>query len=512
MDRQHSQENICKTVSTERAIANPEVCSSRSWDFTERADAKINMSTVKTVAVLIEQPERRREIAEALAANNLEICECELADQLYRLAKKSRVDAIIIDQALDGFLSGLDILTRLANDLIRPVTVLVGNLDTADVARAAAIRVSVTMPAHTSASKLVEATRLALSSAVHTRLDIPHAARVLVRDATFIRPMPQLIVRMAHYLNDPDASPKALSKELATDSRMTAEILKVINSTAAGLSRRVTSIQDAVALLGLGRSISLVLSTYVMDAGTRTTRSLPDDLEHRLRLRSVLTASGALTFATQFRKPSAETAYILALLQDLGQLVMAHELGDDYHRILHRVATIPQLQLTVYERNELGFTHADVSAALLQKWELPPVMTRLVLQHHAQQVPDCARLELGWLEAMRAGEALADLKECPTPQRRQLLQKSLAQAGYGSEAELRDFLQGSVRQAIDLATLFNVPVPDSGTLRRLVLEMSEKARQIPLSTTEDSSVPESAAADDAEVSVPDSSLLSAARD
>lgn len=115
-------------------------------------------------------------------------------------------------------------------------------------------------------------------------------------------------------------------------------------------------------------------------------------------------------------------------------------------------------------------------------------------------------MENGWLEAMRVGEALADLKERPTPQRRQHLQKALAQAGHGSEAELRDFLSRAVKRALDLATLFNVPVPDSQALTQLARELVVKASQLPAGLEPELSSDETELEADVTISDPQSDL------
>jgi HD-like signal output (HDOD) protein/DNA-binding response OmpR family regulator len=434
------------------------------------------MSTSKIFAVLCETEGRRQEIAAHLAAPDVDVRDCPTSDSLHQLTTTVRVDVVIIEQQLPGFLSGLDILTRLASDLVRPVSVVVGNLAPEDQNRAAALRVSAVLPREASAETIADAARSALSTAIHTGLQIPHAARTLVRDASFIRPLPQLIVRVAGLLDDPQASVKMLTRELSTDARITAELFKVLNSASTGLTHRVTRVQDAIAFLGMKRTVALVVSTYLMGTGTRMTNPLPDGMEQRLRLRTVLTAAAAQTYANLCGLTSPDMAYVLALMQDLGMLVMAHELGPRYHQILQRCWTVPQLQLAGYEQHELGFSHADVSAALLQKWELAPLLIQLVWQHHGHGADSTnSPTEQGWLEAMQVAEALADLRDQTTPQRRVHLQRLLDQRGHGGEAFFRNFLTQSLAHAQDLAQIFNMPTPDDSALRRILGQLAAES-------------------------------------
>jgi len=434
------------------------------------------MSTTKLIAVHCEAAEQRQAIARHLEASDVDVRDCPTSDALHQLSAAVRVDAVVIEQKLTGFLSGLDILSRLAEDLVRPVSIVLGDLSPQEQARAAALGVSVVLPHQATPESVAAATQGALSTAIHAGLQIPHAARMLVRDATFIRPLPQLIIRVAGLLDDPNASLKHLTRELSADARVTAELFKVINSASSGMTHRVTRVQDAIAFLGMKRTVALVLSTYLMGAGTKTTNSLPDGLEQRLRLRSVLTAAAAQTYANLCGLPSPDMAYVLALMQDLGMLVLAHEMGPRYHQVLQRCWTVPQLQFAPYEQHEFGFSHADVSAALLQKWELAPLLIQLVWRHHGNgQGQTGSDAERGWLEAMQVAETIADLKDQSTPQRRMQLQRQLNRNGRGGEAFLRNLLTQSMSQAQELAQLFNVPVPSDFQLGQLIEQLAAES-------------------------------------
>jgi HD-like signal output (HDOD) protein/DNA-binding response OmpR family regulator len=413
--------------------------------------------------------ERRREIADHLRSSDADVRLCATTEELHHLAMTACIDAVIVEQALPGFLTGLDILSRLAGDLVKPVSILVGELTSAEQAQAASLHLSAVLPSDSAAECIASATLGALLTR-EQGLPIPLAARLLVRNAVSIRPAPQLIARLARFLqDDPAATTAALAKDIATDARTTAELMKLVNSSYLGLSAKVTKIQDAVNLVGIKRTVALVLSTYLMERTGFASWALPGELERRLRFRSLLMGATASTYAAMTRQSSPDTAYVLALLQDLGVMVLAHELGGKYQRILQRCRTVTHLQLPTYEQQDLGYTHADVSGALLQKWSLPSGLIRLVLLHH-QPVESLAASpeERGWLQAMQVAEAVADLRDQATPQRQLLLQRKVAKWGRMDEAALRNCLAQAVAKTNELSHLLSVSPPDDDAMRQLV--------------------------------------------
>lgn len=427
------------------------------------------MNSNRLIALLCGPEARRSSIVDQLQGPMNEVAICTTSDDLYRLAVQGRIDAVVLDLVQPGFLTGLDLLARLENDLVRPVSVLIGALTPQQKEIAAHLKVNAILAPDATPEVIAEVTVGALLAKIQS-LPIPYGARQVVRDAASIRPLPQLLVRAAGFLEDPNASVKVLATEIAADARITAELLKLINSSALGVGTKVSRIQDAVRLMGVKRTVGLIFSTYVLEAG-RYPKVAPE-LEHRLRSRSLMMATVASTYASM-AGGSADTAYVLAMLQDLGMILMVQEYGPRYLRILERCATVTQLQLATYEQQELGFTHADVSAALLQKWKLPPTLIRLVLQHHARSEAQAGTDQEGELiDAMQVAEAVADFKDQPTQHRYHQLHRCTTRSGKLTASELQKCLAQAMARARDMAALFSMPVPDEQEIHKLLAQFS----------------------------------------
>jgi len=112
------------------------------------------------IAILCEDEQRAWGIAEQLNGEDTTASVCDTSDELHQLVTTSQVDALVVDQALPGFLSGLDILTRLASAPGGPATLLLGDLrpEATDQARALGTRI---LPAQTTPEQVAEAVRAA---------------------------------------------------------------------------------------------------------------------------------------------------------------------------------------------------------------------------------------------------------------------------------------------------------------------------------------------------------------
>jgi two-component system chemotaxis response regulator CheY len=177
------------------------------------------------------------------------------------------------------------------------------------------------------------------------------------------------------------------------------------------------------------------------------------------------------------------------LVQDVGILVMARAFGERYVESLHRVRRIPHLQLAPVEKDCFGVTHAEISAALLRKWELPQSFVSLVLRHHDRDGPEQAATDLRFLRVMQIGEAFSDLHDNHAPQRHLYLRSLLKSYGAEAAAECRDCLAQAVERATESSEVFSVAAPEEESLRSTLKELArqEEFREAPAAEEENGS-------------------------
>ncbi len=138
----------------------------------------------------------------------------------------------------------------------------------------------------------------------------------------------------------------------------------------------------------------------------------------------------------------AEDAYTAGLLHDLGKLLLASNLGEEYRRVLE-LARDEQTPLWQMEERELQATHAEIGGYLLGRWGMPVPLIEAVAFHHrpgALQEPS-----FSLLTAVHAADVLEnELRSGATPWPAAALDGSyLRQVGLMDRlARWRDIAQG----------------------------------------------------------------------
>lgn len=186
-------------------------------------------------------------------------------------------------------------------------------------------------------------------------------------------------------LNEALASDITGAAEIASiiekDPAMSAKILQLVNSAFFALSSRVYKIKDAVVILGIRQIRDLFLVSRLFDHFPQDEKWVGFSFEH-LFDRGLVVGRFARAICRDLRVSSeiADKAFLAALLQDIGMLVIASREAEHYTRVMQESA---QLEHPLYaiEKLRLGVTHMEVGAYMLGLWNLPPEVVEAVLYH-----------------------------------------------------------------------------------------------------------------------------------
>ncbi|MHC4609144.1 MAG: HDOD domain-containing protein, partial [Planctomycetota bacterium] len=212
-----------------------------------------------------------------------------------------------------------------------------------------------------------------------------HVLEAIKRSAA-VPSVPQVVMRFLEVIQDPDFEYDDLAKLLSVDPGTVSEILRLTNSALFGIAKKITSLRQALTLLGPKRTRSLVLGRYLVEAlSGRTTPALDANYFWR---RSLVSAVLAARFADAVAPRQREEVFICALLADIGIPVLAQALPDEYQPLLSRYAPHGQPFTDDEEREAVEVTHGEVSALVLEHWGLPDHVCAAVTCHHATVTGD----------------------------------------------------------------------------------------------------------------------------
>jgi HD-like signal output (HDOD) protein len=235
----------------------------------------------------------------------------------------------------------------------------------------------------------------------------------LLKRAAAVPSVPHVVTRFLELTQEATFEYDDLAGLLGTDPGIASEILRLANSALFGVARKVTSLRQALTLLGLKRIRSLVLSRYmVQSVGSGHKGGI--DMSYLWR-RSLASAVLAARFADILLPGKREEAFISALLADIGVVILADGLHQRYLPVSEHYRPCQPYDQTDLEQATVGATHADVSAMVLEHWQLPDLITKAVRYHHHEtwpldvtldeEVTLCARITNG---SSRLGKLLCE--------------------------------------------------------------------------------------------------------
>lgn len=177
------------------------------------------------------------------------------------------------------------------------------------------------------------------------------------------------------------------------DPGFVARALAYVNSAGLAIGRRVTSVQHAVALLGIRGTRNLALGMVVMEL-------TPNGPEGAVLLGVCLRrAVIAKLFAEELKRPHPDDYFTMGMLLEVGLLVKAR---TDLESATHFAGAAANTRITL-ERAAGQEDHAKLGARLARSWQLGEEIAKALLFHHSRSPTSSPFSELAWLTELAAG-------------------------------------------------------------------------------------------------------------
>ena len=191
---------------------------------------------------------------------------------------------------------------------------------------------------------------------------------------------PQVAIRALQLTNNEDVSIRQLGDLISFDPSFASEVLTVANSALYAPRVPVTSILQAIAVLGLNRLKGVCLTVGI--------RAFLGKSLNRLSLRAIWRHSLACALiAEQLAEGCSvnkNTAYTAGVLHDIGRLAMVVMRPKTYDALLMNHCGSPGSILPL-ERDLFGFDHCEAGKHLIADWKLPADFEEIVSDHHCQR-------------------------------------------------------------------------------------------------------------------------------
>ena len=191
-----------------------------------------------------------------------------------------------------------------------------------------------------------------------------------------IQPCPALLSDLRVEVNREDPEPATIARIASRDVAMAAALIKVANSPIYARSRPAATVAEAVALLGISQTVS-ILTGFLL----RETIQVKSPLLEHFWETSTRRAYAMGYIARQMYGVNADIAHTSGLFCNVGIPVMLQGIKGYEATLSHALA---QTDKTVTEvENEAHRTdHAVVGAIVAKTWRLSPDVAHAVRLHH----------------------------------------------------------------------------------------------------------------------------------
>jgi len=193
-----------------------------------------------------------------------------------------------------------------------------------------------------------------------------------------IPPQPQIMVDLQMEQMLPNCDINEIAKLIGQDVGLAGSILKTVNSPFYNLSNKITSINQAVNLLGVNSVVNLVNALSIKgELSNDQIVSLGKFWDNAMEI-----AQAAAAIAKQIGFAAPDEAYTLGLFHNCGipLLMMRFE---NYPEVISETYAREEARIVDLENSLINTNHAVVGYYVGKSWNLPRYLCEAIHEHHS---------------------------------------------------------------------------------------------------------------------------------
>jgi putative nucleotidyltransferase with HDIG domain len=307
--------------------------------------------------------------------------------------------------------------------------------------------------------------------------DGPALSDEIIRGLEQIPPLPKGVQAVLRELDAAGASAKSVGDIVASDPVVGAVVLRVVNSAAIGLRRRVLSVKEAVTYLGFAQVRAIIMKLKVSQLFRAPTAQVQCYDLDALWQHSMAVAQVADQLAKRTGKADPDLASTLGLLHDIGKLAINSQFPEKVAQLWRPMGLVgvlnnsPGESWLARERRLFGADHAFMGGFLAARWMLPEEITDGIRLHH----PTSADHTLdGVAEPLRravqivhVANQLVKYRHCYCADMEIDTLDAAMLSELGLPVEMEKILDEKIERAIATATVMAKPAPEESPGMRI---------------------------------------------
>ena len=220
------------------------------------------------------------------------------------------------------------------------------------------------------------------SPAISASADAAALQRIIEGKMKDLPTLPILVAKILQTASSPTASARDLQALIALDAGLTAKVLRLANSSFYGQQRRITTLGDAVVILGSNTIRNLTLSASMLDSlQPRGAARVFDWRAYWEHCNGVALCARRLARRQGLPGPAVEEAFVAGLLHDIGKLFLGKYCPDLLAEVVLTSDTF-RIPMVDAEWRLMSTTHALLGQQIAEQWSFPPGLCSAIGAHH----------------------------------------------------------------------------------------------------------------------------------
>jgi len=201
--------------------------------------------------------------------------------------------------------------------------------------------------------------------------------------------LPAVALKVLELCRSDEPDIEQIARAISSDPALAVTLLRMMNSPAFGLRREVTTVHQAISLLGTVSVQTLALSFAIARDLKRTELAGFRSFWKR----SVIAAVAARAIARLQNGRNTEECFLASLMQDIGVVALGLISKQPFHGLDGTVGD-EHAACSSAELAEFGCDHAEVGAWLAARWKLSPMfVAAIAYSHRPGDIPDALTRE-----------------------------------------------------------------------------------------------------------------------
>ncbi len=195
--------------------------------------------------------------------------------------------------------------------------------------------------------------------------------------------LPEIITKSIEIMQDENTSAEQLAKIISNDIGLTARVLKLVNSSYYGFPKQISTIRQAITILGFTTIKGIIISASVFKIFSDKDNNYPFNYKNFWK-HSLITASTAKKIAEKINYKMSEDIFTAAFLHNIGKIILARYDKDNYAKVLND-NNLTEEEYIKNEEKYCGLNHCEIGNLVAYSWNLPEIFCDIIRYHHTPQ-------------------------------------------------------------------------------------------------------------------------------